>query len=116
MADSAYGRNFPILVPEDTFTRRGRPIGILPDAFRVAAQAKLPAVGTRSMLRSDQCFPRWAAIIAKPIKPMGTYLAAIVQLRDAVRAIVLAGCSKPDMGALIKPEPVPPCPGQLKGS
>jgi hypothetical protein len=62
--------------------------------------------GTRSMLRSDQWFPRWNAIsmnIALPVEPTGTDLAAQVKLRDTVRAIVLSGCGEPDLGELIKP-------------
>jgi 1-acyl-sn-glycerol-3-phosphate acyltransferase len=112
------GREGHLLVffPEGTFTRRSGLSGFYLGAFRVAARGKLPVVpailrGTRSMLRSDQWFPRWTPIsvsIAKPIKPTGTDLAAAVLLRDAARAIVLASCGEPDLGALIKPESVPP--------
>ena len=112
------GREGRLLVffPEGTFTRRSGLSGFYLGAFRVAVRGKLPVVpailrGTRSMLRSDQWFPRWTPIsvsIAKPIKPTGTDLAAAVRLRDAARAIVLASCGEPDLGALIKPEPVPP--------
>jgi hypothetical protein len=57
-------------------------------------------------LRADQWFPRWSPIsirIADPILPAGTDLASVVQLRDAVRAVILAGCGEPDLGELIKP-------------
>jgi hypothetical protein len=58
------------------------------------------------MLRGDQWFPRWSPIsvnIAEPIQPSGSDLASLVRLRDCVRAVVLAGCGKPDLGELIKP-------------
>ena len=97
--------------PEGTFTRRAGLSGFYLGAFRVAAQAGLPVVpavlrGTRSMLRGEQWFPRWSPVsvsIAAPIQPSGTDLAALVRLRDAVRAVILAGCGEPDLGELIKP-------------
>ena len=100
-----------VFFPEGTFTRRPGLSGFYLGAFRVAAQAKLPILpailrGTRSMLRADQWFPRWSPIsisIADPIQPAGTDLASVVQLRDAVRAVILAGCGEPDLGELIKP-------------
>jgi hypothetical protein len=58
------------------------------------------------MLRGDQWFPRWTPIsvsISEPIQPSGTDLASLVQLRDSVRAVVLADCGEPDLGELIKP-------------
>ena len=100
-----------VFFPEGTFTRRAGLSGFYLGAFRVAAQAGLPVVpavlrGTRSMLRGEQWFPRWSPIsvsIAAPIQPSGTDLAALVRLRDAVRAVILAGCGEPDLGELIKP-------------
>jgi 1-acyl-sn-glycerol-3-phosphate acyltransferase len=100
-----------VFFPEGTFTRRPGLSGFYLGAFRVAAQAKLPVLpailrGTRSMLRAEQWFPRWSPIsvsIADPIQPAGTDLASVVQLRDAVRAVILAGCGEPDLGELIKP-------------
>jgi 1-acyl-sn-glycerol-3-phosphate acyltransferase len=115
---TAAGRQGRVLVffPEGTFTRRAGLSGFYLGAFRVAALAKLPVVpgilrGTRSMLRSDQWFPRWTPIsvsLAAPIEPGGGDLASIVQLRDSVRSIVLAGCGEPDLGELIKPVPTAP--------
>jgi 1-acyl-sn-glycerol-3-phosphate acyltransferase len=100
-----------VFFPEGTFTRRPGLSGFYLGAFRVAAQAKLPVLpailrGTRSMLRAEQWFPRWSPIsvsIADAIQPAGTDLASVVQLRDAVRAVILAGCGEPDLGELIKP-------------
>jgi 1-acyl-sn-glycerol-3-phosphate acyltransferase len=100
-----------VFFPEGTFTRRAGLYGFYLGAFRVAAQAKLPVVpgilrGTRSMLRGDQWFPRWSPIsvaLAEPIQSSGTDLTSLVQLRDSVRAVVLAGCGEPDLGELIKP-------------
>jgi hypothetical protein len=66
--------------------------------------------GTRSMLRSGQWFPRWSPIsvaIADPIRPSGIDLASLVRLRDAARAVILAGCGEPDLGELIKPTSSP---------
>ena len=100
-----------VFFPEGTFTRRAGLSGFYLGAFRVAAQAELPVVpgvlrGTRSMLRSDQWFPRWSPIsvsIAAPIRPTGTDFGSIVKLRDSVRDVILAGCGEPDLGELIKP-------------
>ena len=72
---------------------------------------KLPVVpgiirGTRSMLRSDQWFPRWSPIgvtIERPIEPKGTELGDFVQMRDRARNVILAGCGEPDLSELIKP-------------
>ena len=71
---------------------------------------KLPVVpgiirGTRSMLRSDQWFPRWSLIgvtIERPIEPKGTELGDVVQMRDRARSVILAGCGEPDLSELIK--------------
>jgi 1-acyl-sn-glycerol-3-phosphate acyltransferase len=101
-----------VFFPEGTFTRRPGLSEFYLGAFRVAAQTGLPVLpailrGTRSVLRSDQWFPRWSPIsvtISDPIPPpLGTDLASVVQLRDAVRAVILAGCGEPDLGELIKP-------------
>jgi 1-acyl-sn-glycerol-3-phosphate acyltransferase len=100
-----------VFFPEGTFTRRAGLSGFYLGAFQVAARAALPVVpgilrGTRTMLRSDQWFPRWSPIsvtIENPLTPTGTDLGAIVQLRDAARAVVLAGCGEPDLVRLVKP-------------
>jgi 1-acyl-sn-glycerol-3-phosphate acyltransferase len=108
----ALARQRPLLVffPEGTFTRRAGLSGFYLGAFRIAAQARLPVVpailrGTRTMLRGEQWFPRWSPIrvsIAEPILPSGTDLASVVQFRDQVRAVILAGCGEPDLGDLVK--------------
>jgi 1-acyl-sn-glycerol-3-phosphate acyltransferase len=80
-------------------------------AFKVAADAGLPVVpgivhGTRSMLRSDQWFPRWAPVsvrIEEAVQPSGTDFASLVRLRETVRAVILAHCGEPDLGELVKP-------------
>ena len=104
------GRNV-VFFPEGTFTRRPGLSAFYLGAFKVAADAGLPVLpgivrGTRTMLRSDQWFPRWTPLsvrIENPIKPSGTDFAALVQLRDAVRNVVLAHCGEPDIGELVKP-------------
>src|ERR1035437_6155864 len=60
------GRNI-VYFPEGTFTRRPGLSGFYLGAFKVAAEASLPVLpgiirGTRSMLRSDQWFPRWTPL------------------------------------------------------
>ena len=110
-AVAARRRRLFVFFPEGTFTRRAGLSGFYLGAFRVAAQAGLPAVpavlrGTRTMLRGEQWFPRWSAIgvsIAEPIQPTGTDFASVVQLRDSARAVILAGCGEPDLGELVKP-------------
>jgi len=99
--------------PEGTFTRRAGLSEFYLGAFKVAAEANLPVVpgalrGTRSMLRSNQWFPRRSAVsltVAEPIMPSGTDLASVVRLRDAVRSAILARCGEPDLSELMKPGP-----------
>jgi 1-acyl-sn-glycerol-3-phosphate acyltransferase len=104
------GRNF-VFFPEGTFTRRPGLSGFYLGAFKVAADGGLPVLpgvirGTRTMLRSDQWFPRRTPLsvqIEPAIMPSGTDFASLVHLRDAVRAAVLARCGEPDIGELVKP-------------
>jgi 1-acyl-sn-glycerol-3-phosphate acyltransferase len=115
VAASARQERLLVFFPEGTFTRRAGLSGFYLGAFRIAAQAGLPVIpgilrGTRSMLRSGQWFPRWSPIsvaIADPIRPSGIDLASLVRLRDAARAVILAGCGEPDLGELIKPTSSP---------
>jgi 1-acyl-sn-glycerol-3-phosphate acyltransferase len=107
---AARGRNL-VFFPEGTFTRRPGLGGFYLGAFKIAAEAGLPAFpgtlsGTRSMLRGDQWFPRRAALalrIEPPIRPEGADFAAALQLRDAVRGVILEGCGEPDLDELAKP-------------
>ena len=100
-----------VFFPEGTFTRRAGLSEFYLGAFKIAAEANLPVLpgvirGTRSMLRSDQWFPRRAAIsveIGEPVMPSGTDFTSVLQLRDAVRNVMLARCGEPDLGELIKP-------------
>jgi 1-acyl-sn-glycerol-3-phosphate acyltransferase len=100
-----------VFFPEGTFTRRAGLSGFYLGAFKVAAEANLPILpgvirGTRSMLRSDQWFPRHTAInieIGEPVMPSGTDFRSVLRLRDEVRDIVLSRCGEPDLGDLIKP-------------
>ena len=106
------GRLF-VFFPEGTFTRRAGLTGFYLGAFKVACDAGLPVVpgiicGTRSMLRGEQWFPRWAPIsvhFAEPIYPRGQDFASAVELRDHVRQAVLAMCGEPDLGGLERPLP-----------
>ena len=112
IAHARQGRTL-VFFPEGTFTRRAGLSGFYLGAFKVAAEANLPVLpgiirGTRSMLRSDQWFPRRAAIsveIGEPVMPSGTDFRSVLRLRDEVRDIVLSRCGEPDLGELIKPVP-----------
>ena len=105
-----------VFFPEGTFTRRVGLSEFYLGAFKVAADANLPVLpgiirGTRSMLRSDQWFPRHAAIsveIGEPVMPSGADFASVLQLRDAVRNVMLARCGEPDLGELAKPASLQP--------
>jgi hypothetical protein len=64
--------------------------------------------GTRTMLRSDQWFPRRSDVsveIGAPISPSGTDFASVVRFRDEVRNWILQRCGEPDLAELVKPEP-----------
>ncbi len=114
IAAARQGRNI-VYFPEGTFTRRSGLSGFYLGAFKVAAEAGLSVLpgiirGTRSMLRSDQWFPRWTPLsiqIENAVKPSGTDFASLLQLRDAVRKVVLAHCGEPDLGELVKPAASP---------
>jgi len=102
-----------VFFPEGTFTRRVGLSAFYLGAFKVAASAGLPVfpgvlTGTRSMLRSDQWFPRWTPVtirIEQAIHPSGADFASVLRLRDAVRAVMLEHCGEPDLGELVKPPP-----------
>jgi 1-acyl-sn-glycerol-3-phosphate acyltransferase len=100
-----------VFFPEGTFTRRAGLSGFYLGAFKVAAEANLPVLpgtirGTRSLLRSDQWFPRRAAVtieIGEPVMPSGTDFDSVLRLRDEVRVRMLSHCGEPDLGELVKP-------------
>ena len=91
--------------PEGTFTRRPGLLGFHLGAFLVAAQAQIPVLpvtvrGTRSILRSGEWFPRRGEItvhIGQVVSAQGRDFAAAIQLRDQVRAAMLAYCGEPDL-------------------
>jgi len=105
MLDAAEAGSRIVCFPEGTLRRMS---GLLPfklGAFLVAAQAGRPVVpialrGTRSILRTDQWFPRRGAVemqIGKPIAPGGTDWSAAVDLRDRARAEMLSMSGEPDL-------------------
>jgi acyl carrier protein len=111
-AIQAAGRGRSLVIfPEGTFTRRAALSGFFLGGFKIAAEAGLSVIpgtlrGTRSMLRSDQWFPRHAPIsveVGPAIQPTGTTFADVLRLRDAVRKEILARCGEPDLNELIKP-------------
>ncbi|WP_316195978.1 MULTISPECIES: AMP-binding protein [unclassified Bradyrhizobium] len=102
-----------VFFPEGTFTRRAGLSGFFLGAFKIAAELNVPVLpgiikGTRTMLRSDQWFPRHSAIsvaICDPIMPSGSDFQAVIRLRDQVRRVMLAHVGEPDLDELVKPEP-----------
>lgn len=88
-----------VFFPEGSFTRRPGLSEFYLGAFKVAAESGQPVIpgllsGTRAMLRSDQWFPLRTALgmtIEEPITPIGDDFDAVLQLRDAARAVILAG-------------------------
>jgi 1-acyl-sn-glycerol-3-phosphate acyltransferase len=113
--DAAKTGRLLVFFPEGTFTRRPGLLSFHLAPFKIACEANLPVLpgvlrGTRSMLRSDQWFPRWAPIsveTAAAVKPTGTDFASVLKLRQAVREVILAGCGEPDLGELVKPPATP---------
>jgi 1-acyl-sn-glycerol-3-phosphate acyltransferase len=101
-----------VVFPEGTFTRQPGLLEFFTGAFKIASEANLPVYpgvlrGTRSMLRSDQWFPRWTQIdveVLDAVRPSGTNFASILWMRDSVRQAVLAHCGEPDRRDLAKPE------------
>lgn len=112
----AHNGRLLVFFPEGTFTRRAGLSGFYLGAFKVAADAGLPVLpgiikGTRTLLRSDQWFPRHNAInieIGDPVLPQGSDFQSIVRLRDQVRQLMLARCGEPDLQELVKPELMSP--------
>lgn len=102
-----------VIFPEGTFTRQAGLLEFFTGAFKIASEAGLsvyPGVlrGTRSILRSDQWFPRWGRVdveILDPVASHGTDFESILRLRDTVRQVVLSRCGEPDLRELIKPTP-----------
>jgi 1-acyl-sn-glycerol-3-phosphate acyltransferase len=100
-----------VVFPEGTFTRQTGLLAFFTGAFKIASEAHLPVYpgvlrGTRSMLRSDQWFPRWTRIeveILDAISPTGTDFASVVRLRDRARQAILDRCGEPDLHQLVKP-------------
>ncbi len=111
IAGARQGRNI-VFFPEGSFTRRSGLSAFYLGAFKIAAEAQLPILpgvirGTRTILRSDQWFPRWSPLsvqLDEPIKPLGTDFASLVRLRDTVRGAILSRCGEPDLAELVKPE------------
>ncbi len=103
-----------VFFPEGTFTRRSGLSAFYLGAFKIAAEAQLPIVpgiirGTRTILRSEQWFPRRAPVsveFAEPIKPSGTGFASLVRFRDTVRGVILSRCDEPDLAELVKPKSI----------
>ena len=104
--EAAQAGRMLVFLPEGTFTRAP---GLLPfrlGAFVIAARQHLSILtltlrGTRSILRSDQWFPRRGSIsvqVGSLASADGADFAAAVRLRDKVRATILANCGEPDAG------------------
>ncbi len=94
-----------VVFPEATFFRAP---GLLPfrlGAFAIACSTQslvlpIAIIGTRSVLRGEQWFPRWGPVrveVLAPAVPTGADFAAMVALRDQVRSEILAHCREIDM-------------------
>ncbi|NNJ73767.1 MAG: 1-acyl-sn-glycerol-3-phosphate acyltransferase, partial [Anderseniella sp.] len=101
----AHGGQQLVIFPEATFYRMP---GLLPfrlGAFSIScaiASPVLPVVirGTRSILRGQQWFPRRGDVTIKvldPQMPGGTDFSAAAELKERVRAAMLASSGEPDM-------------------
>jgi 1-acyl-sn-glycerol-3-phosphate acyltransferase len=103
-----------VVFPEGTFTRQPGLLEFFTGAFKIASEADLPVYpgilrGTRSILRSDQWFPRWGRVdveILEPFVSRGIDFESVLHLRDTVRQAVLSRCGEPDLRELVKPEPI----------
>src|SRR6516165_2714662 len=101
-----------VVFPEGTFTRRAGLLEFFTGAFKIASEAGLPVYpgvlrGSRSILRSDQWFPRWGRVdveILDPFVSRGTDFESVLHLRDTVREAVLSRCGEPDLRELVKPD------------
>jgi len=99
-----------VFFPEGTFTRRAGLSGFYLGAFKVACEAGVPVVpgairGTRSMLRSDQWFPRRSPVsvgFAAAVRPTGADFKSMLELRNSAREAILAQCGEPDLGELVR--------------
>ncbi len=102
--EAAQAGRMLVFLPEGTFTRAP---GLLPfrlGAFVIAARQNLKALpvtltGTRSILRSDQWFPRRGVVslrVGSLVSADGPDFPAAIRLRDRVRAEILANCGEPD--------------------
>jgi 1-acyl-sn-glycerol-3-phosphate acyltransferase len=91
--------------PEGTFTRAYGLRRFRLGAFVIAVQQKLGVApvtlcGTRSILRDGHWLPRRGEVtvhVGELVLPDGNDFAAIVRLRDRVRAAMLAHTSEPDL-------------------
>ena len=91
--------------PEGTLTRRPGLLDFRLGAFAAAAAAGVPVVpvtlrGTRSVLRGGQWFPRPGDVrvtVGSPLFAEQDGFDAVIALRDAARAAILAGCGEPDL-------------------
>ena len=91
--------------PEGTLTRRPGLLAFKLGAFAAAVGAKVPVVpvtlrGTRSVLRGGQWFPRPGEVqvtVGRRLLAEQDGFDAAIALRDAARAVILAGCGEPDL-------------------
>jgi 1-acyl-sn-glycerol-3-phosphate acyltransferase len=92
---------------EGTFTRQRGVRAFRLGAFQIAVQNRQCVVpvalaGTRELLRDESWLPRPAPVrieFFEPIMPKGEGWQAALELRDATRAVILAGCGEPDLEA-----------------
>jgi len=105
LLEAARAGRLLVSFPEGTLRRMP---GLLPfklGAFLVAARAGVPVIpaalsGTRSILRTDQWFPRRGSVrlrVGSPIPPRGRDWSAAIHLRDAARVEMLWMSGEPDL-------------------
>ncbi len=105
-----------IVFPEGTLKRATGLMTFRTGAFLAAAQAGVAVVpialrGVRSALRDGTWYLRRSAIavtVGEPIRPRGTDWSAALELRDAVRAVILKHCGEPDLAPAEPPASAAP--------
>ena len=94
-----------LFFPEGTFTRYPGLLGFHMGAFAAAAESELPVVpitirGSRSVLRSDDWYPRRgtiAIVVGEPLAADGTGWEAALQLRNRAREEILRHVGEQDL-------------------
>ena len=95
---------------EGGFEREPGLLAFRKGAFLIAAHSQVPVVpavirGTRRIYGDAQRLPRWGRVEIEffdPVEPHGEQRHEVLELRDAVRAVVLQHYGEPDRAARLK--------------